>query len=234
MPRWTEMMPLDQLQRAPRNPKQHDEETIGASLDRFGYVEAVALDERTGRLVAGHGRLDKLEEKRAAGQGPPEGVEVDADGNWLVPVQRGWASRSDSDAEAYLLTSNNAGAEKVRDGVTVGGMDHDLLAEMMGTYAGDDAWLVGTGYTNDDVAALLHETGATTAAAVAFLAGFGGTPEPDPDPPVSPAEGEDWVVVSFTMAAADRKVVLDALDVLRRDRELNNRAEALVELCRQP
>lgn len=55
-----EMMPLADVKPALRNPKTHDAEAIGASVERFGYVEPMVLDERTGRLVAGHGRLEHL------------------------------------------------------------------------------------------------------------------------------------------------------------------------------
>lgn len=53
-----EYMRLDAIQRAPRNPKRHDLDAIQRSTDKFGVVEVPALDERTGKLVAGHGRLD--------------------------------------------------------------------------------------------------------------------------------------------------------------------------------
>lgn len=45
-----EYVPLGDLKRWPRNPKEHDLGTIGASLRRFGMVETPVLDERTGRL----------------------------------------------------------------------------------------------------------------------------------------------------------------------------------------
>src|SRR5687767_10340946 len=104
-PRWLEYMPLADLQRAPRNPKGHADQLIAESMERHGYVEAVVIDERTGRLVAGHGRLDSLQVRHAAGSEPPEGVVAEGD-QWLVPVQRGWSSTSDEQAENYLLTSN--------------------------------------------------------------------------------------------------------------------------------
>lgn len=50
-----ELMPLGQLQVAKRNPKKHSGD-ISTSVGRFGYAEPILLDERTGRIVAGHGR----------------------------------------------------------------------------------------------------------------------------------------------------------------------------------
>lgn len=118
-----EYMPLSEVERAPRNPKRHDADGIRASIDHFGLAEVPLIDERTGRLVAGHGRLDDLTGRRNDGQGPPDGVDVDEHGEWLVPVIRGWRSRSDPDAEAYLVASNQLTAKA--------GWDRQGLAELM-------------------------------------------------------------------------------------------------------
>jgi hypothetical protein len=64
------------------------------------------VDERTQRLVAGHGRFGALVEMKTHGDSPPDGLLVDDDGEWLVPVIRGWASRDDASAQAYLLADN--------------------------------------------------------------------------------------------------------------------------------
>ncbi len=42
---------------AARNPKWNAEEEIRWSIGRFGLAELPLLDERTGLLVAGHGRV---------------------------------------------------------------------------------------------------------------------------------------------------------------------------------
>ena len=68
-----EYMPLAELERAPRNPKAHDLTLIHSSLGRFGYIEPIVINETTGCIVAGHGRLDALERKRDAGEPPPTG-----------------------------------------------------------------------------------------------------------------------------------------------------------------
>ncbi len=94
-------MPLSALLRAPRNPKSHDIGVIHQSLGRFGYVEPIAINERTGRIVAGHGRLDTLQQKKALGERPPARV-VEKQGEWFVPVLRGVEFASDDEAEALL------------------------------------------------------------------------------------------------------------------------------------
>ena len=130
-----EYTPLTNVLRAPRNPKRHNAELIANSISRFGVVESPAIDERTGRLVAGHGRLDDWVARKAAGENPPDGIEADPDtGDWLVPVQRGWASRSDADAEAYLVISNSS-SEK-------GGWDDANLAQLLADLRDQDPGLL--------------------------------------------------------------------------------------------
>jgi hypothetical protein len=129
-PRWTEYVALDEVLRAPRNPKNHNAQVIAGSMKRFGVVELPAIDERTGRLVAGHGRLADWEARRDAGQPPPEGVMEDPANGWMVPLSRGWASKSDAEAEAYLITSNNS--------VIMGGWDEAALNTVLADIARDD------------------------------------------------------------------------------------------------
>jgi hypothetical protein len=161
--RYVDYLPLDDIQLARRNPKGHDDELIEGSVRNFGLVELPTMDERTGRLVAGHGRLQRLKALRDAGEAPPKrgGVQVSDDGTWSMGVLRGWSSESDEDAEAYLITSNTVGE---RGGIA----DDALLTEMLGSL--DEAHMLElTGYSQmdlDDLRAALEE----------------------PLPPVSPAE----------------------------------------------
>lgn len=144
-----EYMQLSTIEAAPRNPKKHATADIRGSVDRFGFVETPTIDERTGRLVAGHGRLDDLASRKRAGQEPPDGVRIDAaTGDWLVPVTRGWRSRSDAEAEAYLVASNHL--------TTKGGWDNDELGELLSNLAvvEPDLFRV-TGFTEEQLADLL-------------------------------------------------------------------------------
>ena len=131
---------LDDLVPAPRNPRRHDLENLRASVSRFGFVSPAILDERTGRLVAGHGRAETLVEARNAGIEAPEGIRVDKTGAWSMPVVHGWSSKDDAEAEAYLI-SDNQGA----------GWDDAALAEMLSEL--DD--LAGTGFDDAEVERLL-------------------------------------------------------------------------------
>lgn len=141
-PRWIEYLPLDSLKPAPRNPKLHDS-GIGASVARFGVIEPQVMDERTGRLVSGHGRLDAYKTARDAGEDPPDGVQVNDDGAWLVPVLRGWRSRSKAEAEAALIAVNRT--------IEAGGWDVESLAASLGAVAQTSDGFIGVGYQQTDL-----------------------------------------------------------------------------------
>lgn len=146
-----EYVDLEEIESAPRNPKNHALDEIGQSIDRFGYIEPVVLDERTGKLVAGHGRVEQLGKAKASGQDPPDGVEASG-GKWRIPVVRGWASHSDAEAEAYLIASNRL-TER-------GGWDPAMLIETL--EAIKDATvqgLEGVGFTDADLADLIKTMG---------------------------------------------------------------------------
>lgn len=152
-PRWMTYMALGELQRAHRNPKAHDDAGIAASMARFGYVEAITMDERTGLLVAGHGRLDFLEASRAAGESPPDGVMLaDDEVEWLIPVQRGWSSENDDEAEAYLLASNQL--------TSAGGWNVPDLTPMLADLAKSPRGLDGTGFTQANLDVLIADMAA--------------------------------------------------------------------------
>lgn len=133
--------PLHDLVGADRNPKRHDEPALRSSVDRFGFVEPIVVDGRTGKLVAGHGRVAELRRRHAAGEAPPEGVAAD----WTVPVVHGWSSNSDAEAEAYLVASNRLSER--------GGWDPDLLASLLAGL--DDELAVVTGWEPDELDDLL-------------------------------------------------------------------------------
>lgn len=147
--RWTEYMALESLLPNPANPKAHDNDLIDASIGRFGYVEPITLDERTGCLISGHGRRETLIAMRERGESVPEGVTVrDGDGAWLVPVARGWASRTDTEALAALVALNRT--------TEVGGWEEKALLDLLDqvTEMGGDDALLGVGYDEVAIAGL--------------------------------------------------------------------------------
>jgi len=106
---YIEYIPLSKLVKMERNPKLHSP-MISKSFERYGYVEPVLIDEGSGKLVAGHGRLEQLEEAfHRDGANPPDRIKLvsNLDGvEWAVPVIRGVTFKSQDEAEEYGITSN--------------------------------------------------------------------------------------------------------------------------------
>lgn len=142
-------LPLVDLVGATHNPKLHHQDLIGRSIGRFGFVDPIEVDDRTGRLVSGHGRVEALRAAYHAGQQPPAGI-VDRDGAWLVPVVRGWASNSDEEAAAYSVTTNRSSE--------LGGWAHEELAVLL-DQIGDPDLVALTGWNPEELAELLDPGG---------------------------------------------------------------------------
>jgi hypothetical protein len=146
-PRRTEYIPLDHLVADKANPKAHDGDAIDASIGRFGIIDQIVQDGRTGYIISGHGRDETLRRMRDRGDNPPDGVRVDAGGHWLIPVIVGWSSRTDSEARAALIALNRT--------TELGGwVDDELLSLLDDLTAEGEHGLLGVGYGDDDIEAL--------------------------------------------------------------------------------
>jgi len=129
-----EWVPLGEALRHERNPKDHDEALIRASVLRFGFNDPIAVNEATGKLLEGHGRLTVLQEMQSKGESPPERVQVrEKDGEWLVPFIRGLSFEEESEAEAYMVAHNRASES--------GGWVDTLLGQMLKDFDGADEGL---------------------------------------------------------------------------------------------
>lgn len=146
MKRQIEYTSLDELIPAETNAKDHNAPVIKASIDRFGLIELPHVDERTGRIVAGHGRRDDLIARRAAGDAPPDDVTVRKDGAWMVPTVRGWASKNDDEARAAGIALNQS--------TIAGGWIRDTLFADLSHLAATEHGLDGTGFDALDLEAL--------------------------------------------------------------------------------
>ena len=148
-----EYVPLDEIHRDPNNPKDHDLGALAESLERFGFVAPMGMNEETGQLLWGHGRLDRLEQARIAGEDPPARIKVRKDGMWLAPVVRG-VSLDQNDGQAYVVADNRQ--------VELGGWNEALLADRLVALMAESTGLKGTGFDADDVDALVRVVGRET------------------------------------------------------------------------
>ena len=137
-----EYMALSALTKWDRNPKLHNEDAINASVSRFGFISPILINEKTGILVAGHGRVEELERRKAAGEPPPSRISV-RKGEWYVPVIRGVSFATDEEAAAYAIADNRL--------VELGGWDSEGLASVLDEVKETDFGLDGLGFDDDDL-----------------------------------------------------------------------------------
>lgn len=144
--RKVEHLPLSDLIPNPSNPKDHDLDVIDSSVGRFGFVEPIVVDGRTGKIISGHGRTQALSAMEARGETPPEGITVDSEGKWLIPTVTGWSSRTDTEASAALIALNRA--------TELGGWVDESLLDLLDDLGDEDHAFLGVGYTEEDREAL--------------------------------------------------------------------------------
>lgn len=123
------LVPIDELEPFPGNPRRGDVDAIRASLRRFGQVKTIVADGR--RIVAGH-------HLRLA---------AEAEG-WTHVAVTMHEFADEDEARAYLLADNRT--------AELGSNDPDDLVEHL-RYLADLDLLVGTGYTGDDVDTFMAE-----------------------------------------------------------------------------
>lgn len=87
------------------NAKDHDIGGLEASFARWGFTEPITLNEHTGNMLAGHGRVETLVAMKAAGKKAPHGIRV-TKGGWAVPVLRGITLKDRDEVRAYLVAVN--------------------------------------------------------------------------------------------------------------------------------
>lgn len=181
----TREVPFDQLERFPGNPRRGDVDAIRGSLRRHGQYRSLVV-RATGEdqyvILAGNHTHDALQ----------------AEG---YPTARCEVIECDDDQARRINLADNRLAE-------LGTYDNDALAELLSYLDGD---LEGTGYTADDVSALL---------------GTEAEPEPLTDPddiPDAPTEphskvGDVWVLGRHRLLVGDSTDVAAVEDMLDGDR----------------
>lgn len=137
--------PLSKLVGLPRNPKLHNLGDMHQSIDRFGFVNRVIINDVTNHIIAGNGRIETLRQKKASGEKPPKGI-VEKQDDWYVPTDR--ISVSDEEEDALAIALNRIGENE---------WDAVRTAEILSNLAAKDE-LQGTGYDREEVDYLLKIT----------------------------------------------------------------------------
>lgn len=146
------LTPLSEITEADRNVKDHDIGAIHESMNRFGFTSPLLMNEATQKLVAGHGRVEALRQKKQFGEKPPKNIEVN-DKDWLVPIIRGVYFDNEEEAQAYLLADNRL--------TELGGWNTTALVEELQKLA-ESSSLEGTGFDDADLDALMKEYESTS------------------------------------------------------------------------
>lgn len=185
-----ELVSLDDLRPDPKNPKQHDAALIRQSIEDDGFCDPPALDERTGLLVEGHGRVEVLRAMRASGAPAPKRVVDGPGGIWLVPVVRGLRFETDDDRRRYLLRHNRL--------TEVGGWDTAALADMLTERRNvdlDD----GLGWSSKELDKVVQVAAHERALAAGIVE------DEAPEPPKDPVTrlGDRWILGRHVLVCGD-------------------------------
>lgn len=148
-----ELVAISKIRGAVNNPKQHDYDGIVASIRRHGFKDFPLINESTGRLVAGHGRLKALKIIKKEGpkpdidkSWPPENVDV-KNGVWYVPVVRGMKWDNDQEASAFLAAHNQL--------TMSAGWDTRGLADLFREVRSSEFKFAGMGFSTEFVTNLI-------------------------------------------------------------------------------
>lgn len=143
-----EYIPLSEIVEADVNPKDHDIGQIYQSIKRFGFTQPIMMNENTGKLLAGHGRLQTLQQMKQGGEKVPARIK-EKDGEWLVPVLKGISFEDDMEAQAYLIADNRL--------TELGGWNTGELVDTLQELVEGGFSLDGVGYDFDDLETMVTQ-----------------------------------------------------------------------------
>ena len=106
------------------------------------------MNENTGKLLAGHGRLQTLQTMKQSGEKVPNRIK-EKDGEWLVPVLKGISFDDDNEAQAYLIADNRL--------TELGGWNTGELVEELEKLIQAGLELDGIGYDFDDLETMVSD-----------------------------------------------------------------------------
>lgn len=127
----TELVAIDSLESHPDNPRHGDVERIAESIRENGFYGTLIVQRSTRRILAGNHRWLGAKEAGLA----------------EVPVT--WVDVTDDQARKILLVDNKASDDASYDSLA--------LAELLQKIEEEDGTLTGTGFSDDDLAALLAD-----------------------------------------------------------------------------
>ena len=139
---------IKEISGADLNPKDHDIGAIYQSIKRFGFTQPIMMNEKTGKLLAGHGRLQTLQTLKDAGEKVPNRIK-EKDGEWLVPVLKGISFEDDNEAQAYLIADNRL--------TELGGWNTGELVDELERLIQAGLDLDGIGYDFDDLETMVSD-----------------------------------------------------------------------------
>ena len=97
------------------NPKLHQDAMIEFSINKYGFKDPIGVCLAYNLVCTGHGRLSVLARMKESGLPAPNGIDYDAEGDWLVPVEL-LSFESREQALQYALVHNRSGTHR---------LDHD-------------------------------------------------------------------------------------------------------------
>jgi hypothetical protein len=114
---------LDRVNIISGNPKKHNLKVIEESIYEHGFRVPPVYDATVNGVLSGNGRVECLNKMMLAGKEVPNGIQVDYDGMWIIPVVVGIDAQDMEAAKAFLVDDNNS--------VLVGG---DFTGSLLGSF----------------------------------------------------------------------------------------------------
>ena len=104
--------PMNEILLWPRNPRRHALDEISASLTRFNFNDPITIDETSGHLIEGHGRMKALEKRKA-----DSATRHPSTSAWMRAQANGWspscvASRSKTTSKRKRTCSRTIASPK--------------------------------------------------------------------------------------------------------------------------
>lgn len=153
-------VPLSQIRKWNRNPKQHDLDEIIYSIEEHGFKDPPkyepSLNDGEGGLVEGNGRDSALDRMYEADFPPPRGIMVNKEsGEWAIPILFGVDAPSQAAAESYAVDHNNLTLNGFSSAEVARMYDPASYAALLRELENDDHMPVSV--MGDDIDGLLEE-----------------------------------------------------------------------------